>query len=277
MTTTQTLRLTKTGPVVERIWIAPDLALEWLEKTNTNNRKLSQKHVDRLARDMAEGKWVLTHAGIAFGPDDTLLDGQHRLWAIVECGVAVEMFVWRGVELEAMMTIDCGKTRSMADILNIAGANGEINNHHLATLRAMLAGYGNPPILSPSETSEALRKYQDAIEFAIKHLPTVTSARGVNTATTRAVVTRAFYSVDHTMLASFCRKLTTGVVTSDEECIVVLLRQHLQENRGSSFKQRVQRYGKVQRVLAVWLKGQNPSRIYPASKEMFPLPEEAEA
>ena len=277
MIATQTLRLTKTGPVVERMWIAPDLALEWLEQTNTNNRKLSQKHVDRLARDMTEGKWVLTHSGIAFGPDGTLLDGQHRLWAIVESGISVEMFVWRGVEPEAMMTIDCGKTRSMADILNIAGENGEINSHHLATLRAMLGGFGNPPILSPSETSKALRKHQDAIEFAIKHLPTVTSARGVNTATTRAVVARAYYSVDHTMLASFCRKLTTGIVSSDEEGILVLLRQHLQENRGSSFSHRVQRYGKAQRVLAVWIKGENPSRIYPASAEQFPLPEEAKA
>jgi len=277
MIATQNLRLARTGPVVERMWIAPDLALEWLEQTNTNNRKVSQKHVDRLARDMTEGKWVLTHSGIAFGPDGTLLDGQHRLWAIVESGVSVEMFVWRNVEPEAMMTIDCGKTRSMADILNIAGENGEINNHHLATLRAMLGGFGNPPMLSPSETSKALRKHQDAIEFAIKHLPTVTSARGVNTATTRAVVARAFYSVDHTMLASFCRKLTTGIVSSDEEGILVLLRQHLQENRGSSFSQRVQRYGKVERVLAVWIKGENPSRIYPASSEQFPLPQEAKA
>ena len=277
MTATQTLRLTTTDPVVERMWIAPDLALEWLEKTNTNNRKVSQKHVDRLARDMTDGKWVLTHSGIAFGPDGTLLDGQHRLWAIVESGVSVEMFVWRNVEPEAMMAIDCGKTRSMADILNIAGENGEINSHHLATLRAMLGGFGNPPTLSPSETSETLRKHQDAIEFAITYLPTVTSARGVNTATTRAVVARAYYSVDHTMLTSFCRKLTTGILTSDQEGIVVLLRQHLQENRGSAFSQRVQRYGKVQRVLAAWLKGENPSRIYPASVEMFPLPEEAKA
>src|SRR5690554_2314745 len=151
------LAMAGTGPIVERILITPDQAIKWLEQANTNNRKLSQKHVDRLARDMTEGKWVLTHSGIAFGPDGTLLDGQHRLWAIVESGVSVEMFVWRGVEPQSMMAIDAGKSRSLADILNIAGENGDVSKDDLATLRAMLGGYSNPPILSPSEASEAMR------------------------------------------------------------------------------------------------------------------------
>jgi len=220
---------------------------------------------------------VLTHSGIAFGPDGTLLDGQHRLWAICMSGISVEMFVWRDVEPQSMMAIDSGKARSLADILNIAGENGDVSKNDLATLRAMLGGFSNPPILSPSEASEAMRRHHNAIAFAVASLPTVTSARGVNTAITRAVVARAYYSVDRAMLKDFCRKLTTGIVTSGDEGIVVLLRQHLQENRGGSYSLRVQRYGKVQRVLGAWLKGENPSRIYPASVEMFPLPEEVKA
>jgi len=277
MIATHNLKLTNTGPVVERMVITPDQALEWLEKTNTNNRKVSDKHVQRLARDMTDGKWVLTHAGIAFDPEGTLLDGQHRLWAICFSGVAIEMFVWRNVEPQSMMAIDSGKARSLADILNIAGENGDVSKNHLATLRAMLSGFGNPPVLSPSEASETLRRHHEAIAFAVANLPTVTSARGVNTAITRAVVARAYYSVDRAMLKNFCRKLTTGIVTSGDEGIVVLLRQHLQENRGGSYSQRMLRYGKVQRVLSAWLKGENPSRIYPASAEQFPLPEEVKS
>ncbi|MCC5828943.1 MAG: hypothetical protein JJU36_05800 [Phycisphaeraceae bacterium] len=277
ITTNNRLRPTSTEPVVQRVRVDPDLAFAWLDQHNTNNRKVSQKHVERLARDMAEGKWVLTHNGIAFGPDGTLLDGQHRLWAIIESGCTIEMFVYCNMDPKSMMAIDCGKTRSMADILNIAGENGEVSKNDLATLRAMLGGFSNPPILSPSEASEAMRRHHDAIEFTVANLPTVTSARGVNTAITRAVIARAFYSVDRAMLKDFCRKLTTGIVTCGDEGVVVLLRQHLQENRGGSYSQRVQRYGKVERVLAAWLKGENPSRIYPASVELFPLPEEVEA
>ena len=91
------------------------------------------------------------------------------------------------------------------------------------------------------------------------------------------MIARAFYSVDHTMLKDFCRKLTSGIVTSSGEGVIVLLRQHLQTNRGSSYSVRLQRYGKVEKALSAWLKGENPSRIYPASVEQFPLPEEVKA
>ena len=37
-----------------------------------------------IARDMKAGHWRLTHQGIAFDPAGVLIDGQHRLWAIVE-------------------------------------------------------------------------------------------------------------------------------------------------------------------------------------------------
>ena len=277
MIATRSLKKKTSEPTVERMVIDPDQALKWLETVNTNNRKVSDVHVRRFARDMTEGKWRLTHEAIAFDSGGTLIDGQHRLWAIVESGVSVETFVWHNVDPASMIVIGGGKTRSMADILNIAGENGDVGHHRLAALRAMLGGFGNPPLLSSSETSEALRRHHDAIEFALAQLPTVVSARGVNTATTRAVVARSYYSVDHTTLKDFCRKLTTGIVTSADEGMVVLLRQHLQENRGSSYSQRMQRYGKVQRALSAWLKGENPTRLYPASGEQFPLPEEVRA
>ncbi len=262
---------------VSRVLITPEQAFEWLESANTNNRRVCDSHVSRLARDMAGGRWKLTHTGIAFGPDGTLLDGQHRLWAIVEAGVPVAMVVWRGVDPDSMMAIDSGRSRSMTDILNIAGENGDVGRHDLAILRAMLGSFGSPPVLSTAETSEALRIHADAIEFAMTHLPTVVASKGVNTATTRAVIARAYYSLDLEVLKDFCRKLTSGVVTSDDESLIVLLRQHLLENRGGSYALRMQRYGKVQRALSAWLKGQNPARLYSASSEQFPLPEEVAA
>lgn len=263
-------------PTCKRVVVTPGQALKWLETVNTNNRRLSESLVRRFARDMADGKWVFTHAGIAFAPDGTLLDGQHRLWAVAEANVPVEFYVWQNVPPEAMMGIDCGKSRSMDDILNIAGTNGEVSRSRLAVLRAMLGGFGSPPTLSPVETSKALHLHHDAIEFALTHLPTLSNARGINTATTRGVIARAYYTLDLRMLKNFCRQLTTGIVTSDEESVVVLLRQYLQENRGNSFSVRMQRYAKIQRALIAWCRGENPGRLYAVSAEYFPLPAELE-
>ena len=62
--------------------VGPDLAARWLDG-NTHNRPLKQTLVDRFVRDMQAGRWRLTHQGIAFDADGMLIDGQHRLWAIV--------------------------------------------------------------------------------------------------------------------------------------------------------------------------------------------------
>ena len=277
MIMTSKTRTNTHSPIVRRVTVNPAQAMLWLENTNTNNRNVCQKHVARLARDMAEGKWILTHAGIAFSSDGTLLDGQHRLWAVVEADVSVEMHVWFNVDPKSMMTIDCGKIRSTADILNIAGDNGDVTTYQLATLRAMLAGFGNPPTLSPSETSQALGRYYDAIEFSLTHLPMVAASKGVSTAAVRAVIARAWYSVAPNELKEFCRKLSTGIITSQDESLIVLLRQFLQAQSGNSYSERMQRYGKVQRALVAWLKGENPSRLFAATSEQFPLPQESNA
>ena len=268
----------KTTPSVQRVAISPTIALEWLENCNTNNRRVNEKHVRRLARDMADGKWILTHAGIAFDRHGKLLDGQHRLWAITEANVTVDMYVWRNVDPQARIAIDCGKSRSMADVLNIAGQNGEVSKNQVAVLRAMLGGFSNIPSLTASEMSEVLNQYREAIDFAIENLPAIPAASGINTAVTRAIIARAYYSIDHSLLEDFCRKLSTGIVTSEDESIFVLLRQQLLALRGSGFPQRMQRYGKTERALIAWLKGENPSRLYSVTIEQFPLPgEEVEA
>jgi hypothetical protein len=73
-----------------------------------------------LASEIVAGRWVLTHQGIAFGSDGTLYDGQHRLRAVVESGIAVAMRVTRGVSPEALDVIDTGTARRSQDVLAIS-------------------------------------------------------------------------------------------------------------------------------------------------------------
>ncbi len=80
--------------------VTPELADLWLTKHNNINRNLSQSTVDSYALDMKNGRWALTHQGIAFDTDGNLQDGQHRLWAIVLSGVTLQMNVARGVPVE---------------------------------------------------------------------------------------------------------------------------------------------------------------------------------
>ena len=161
----------KAQPYVSRMTVTPAMAIKWLE-TNVHNRPVSELYIDRLARDMKAGRWMLTHEGIAFDVHGILLDGQHRLWAIVYAEVPVEMHVWFNVSPDSLMVIDGGRGRSLADHLRLGGGLGDVNKDLLAALRCML-GKGRDLYLTSDEAREALRLHERPIVFAMKNLPKV--------------------------------------------------------------------------------------------------------
>lgn len=65
--------------------IATKELVDSLLAKNTNNRQINRNHVEQLKRDIMANKWFETGC-IAVSSEDVLLDGQHRLIAIAECG-----------------------------------------------------------------------------------------------------------------------------------------------------------------------------------------------
>lgn len=100
--------------------ISPKRAAEMLQH-NTANRPLSQSVVRSFAEAMQRGDWLVTHQGIAFDTNGVLVDGQHRLAAIVEADVPVEVTVFTDVESGTFDVLDTGKRRNAADVLAIEG------------------------------------------------------------------------------------------------------------------------------------------------------------
>ena len=62
--------------------------------------------------------------------------------------------------------------------------------------------------------------------------------------------------------------------TQPREAISVLLRQFLAERAGASRNERLARYAKTQRALVAFLSDERITRLFAASHEHFPLPEE---
>jgi hypothetical protein len=103
--------------------IAPEDAMQMLEM-NGANRPLNDQHVKRIARQIADGKWRFNGDTIKIAVTNDILDGQHRLWAIIEAKTAVETIVVRGIEADAFATIDTlRKPRSGSDVLALLGAS----------------------------------------------------------------------------------------------------------------------------------------------------------
>ena len=97
--------------------VTPQQALQMLQH-NDGNRPLRKRFVDQYVDDIIRGKWKLSHQGVAFSKDGRLLDGQHRLTAIVESGISVQMVIARNVDEASFLVMDRGKTRSLRDILD---------------------------------------------------------------------------------------------------------------------------------------------------------------
>jgi hypothetical protein len=99
--------------------ITPALAAEML-KRNTRNRPVNVHHVKRLAREMEMGRWKVNGGTICFN-GDLLIDGQHRLQAVVESGKQIKTYVVEGLPSDVFNTIDTGKRRDAGDTLALMG------------------------------------------------------------------------------------------------------------------------------------------------------------
>lgn len=87
--------------------VTPKIAAQWLGKLFEGQRGVSRTHVEVLAAEMKAGVWMDTGSqGIVFDYYDRLIDGQHRLLAIIESGVTVTMSVVRGVDPQAYLHMD---------------------------------------------------------------------------------------------------------------------------------------------------------------------------
>lgn len=105
---------------MEIIKVTPDMASKWLQK-NPNNRSISKWVVQNYARQMAEGKWMLNGEAIMFDSKGNLLNGQHRLEALVMANVTVPMAVGRGFPESVKDTFDQHRKRNAGDVLMMHG------------------------------------------------------------------------------------------------------------------------------------------------------------
>jgi hypothetical protein len=131
-------RILRPGDENPDVWwetIGPAKARRILEK-NQGNRNVAKQTLNRYARDMEEDRWRRTGDPIRVTEDGRILDGQHRLMAVVKSGVTLPFLICRLPDASAMDAIDTGKRRTFSDYLKIkeiaaAGAVANVvRTHH---------------------------------------------------------------------------------------------------------------------------------------------------
>lgn len=95
--------------------VTPEMATAMLNRM-MQNRTLSGARVSQYARDMKNKRWTRNPSPICIAPSGELMDGQHRLWAVIESDTPVLFKIEQDVPEEVMESIDTGRIRTFADL-----------------------------------------------------------------------------------------------------------------------------------------------------------------
>lgn len=244
---------------------------EWARSLLANrprNRVIVKESVEAFVRDMHQGRWMTTHQGLALDSEGLLMDGQHRLSAIVKSNKSQVLLVVRGVSRLAMSGIDVGRKRDAADILGLILDNESVTRNLVATIRHFGA---EQSILAPRrattmEIMDVLLAYSSSIYFA--------SMMKNATAPVRAAVVSAHaYGVDGQTLTRFITVLANGIVAEPYEEIIIRLRDFIVNPKipkvGSEATHEM--YRKTERAIEAFVHHETLQSLSGRKYEIFPL------
>lgn len=259
--------------------VTPEMATKWLEG-NTHNRTVRDSVVQRYAADMKAGRWKQSHQGIAFDEEGTLIDGQHRLYAIIYAETGVLIQVTYGLPIETQRVIDDGLKRSVVDILRVQDESmGGMSALHAAVGHRMWMGLTSPgnrgnTVRTRQEVGAFIVKHWEAINFAVALFPGAKRVKGVTSAGPIAALARAFYHEDRADIERFARVMSDGMSEEAKDFVAVKLRNYLLTRKQAAGGVAViDAYAKTQRALHAFTHNQTVGRnLLPVTEDLYPLP-----
>ena len=152
--------------------ITPEKARKYLEG-NLINRSVKERRVLAYAEDMKKGAWQLNGESIRFDKNGRLIDGQHRLLAVIKAQVAVPMVITTDVD-EDITIFDRGVCRSVTDSLQLEGVDRSIANSDCVAIAKLYYTCKGKIVISDSTVKDFIIKHKESLIFA----RSITSNRG---------------------------------------------------------------------------------------------------
>ncbi len=167
--------------------VTPAMAAEYLSKNHPKNRPIRDFRVKKWVEEIKQGRWLLTHQGIAFDEDGYLIDGQHRLTAVITSGIPAPMMVTKGVDVSTFAVLDQGAMRSASDILGLS-------SRQVAALRCLMGLEGYDLNFAHLSASDLEERYAKGIPDLDHMLQTVKINRSSSSFFTAAVFAALAYA-----------------------------------------------------------------------------------
>ena len=252
--------------------ITPALAATMIEKNHPRNRPRIKSRVAFFAAQLLAGKFEKTHQGIAFDKKGLLVDGQHRLAAIIETGIAMTMLVTTGLDDRAIEAMDNPAYRADWQQCVIGGT--DIDRTQAALVKLVVGSINGVAKLDKDQLREWFAKLKPGIDFVDQHAP----ARRVNNVI-RAAIVRAWFvrQQERARLIEFCCVLANNDVSSNGDGAAVRLISMITKADWTSMAGRRQLYCVAERAVVHFLQFNCPGNLKPVTEEQFVLPwEQAE-
>ncbi len=218
-------------------FVTPDMAIEALA-ANTNNRKVMPRRVALLVAEIESSRWVETGNTIKFSREGELIDGQHRLHAIVKSGIGLRLNVALGLEPETKPIVDAIQPRKTSENIHIAGY---ANSTTLGSLTRLAIPYfrGDNPFSYRGTRSFAFGEIRDWIEENSDCHQAATSAislKQIMPVSVAAFCLLVFRRRDAVLAEEWRQKMQTGAGLVDGSTWH-LLRRRLEADRMSRKKE----------------------------------------
>lgn len=159
---------------LQLVKITPAVASSMLENNIDINRSIRSGHLDKLCYDMKNNLWDCENGETLKFKDakegskwGVLVDGQHRLTALINTGKTFTLPVLTGVSEDSFATLDSGSSRTFGDIL---GQKGFSNKTSLAagvtTLEQFYTGNFRTKQISHRRLLKRFQGHEQIAEYA---------------------------------------------------------------------------------------------------------------
>lgn len=253
--------------------ITPTKAHAYLKKM-VRNRRLKKAKVTQYAQDIRDGRFPLTHEAIAFDVNGNLVDGQHRLHAVILAGKPIKVVVWYNLSAEAVALIDSGASRTEKDSTAFDDSLPNMSNSERSVLNALI----DPKFKCTMSRRQKLDVWCDRVDAIRWGVSLFQGApRPIRKAAVIAVCVRASHTFSRKQISRFVQLLLTEETRADRKTRtggVGLLRQFLLDDACGKAHTTVRRelYRKTEYALFHYLKNKPLSCGLAASEvELFPL------
>lgn len=256
------------------IEITPDMAKYWLDVMG-KNRTMTRSTMDKYASDIMNSAWTLNHQGIAFDCNRKLIDGQHRLHAIINTGISVKAPVFVNSVAQG---IDVHRPRSIHDEIRISGEAEWMKGKSAATAAFMMnfmktKNYSRGQTFSASAVLDFAAKNEEALTLTQELFRA--SRKGITQAAVRGVVASASYHVERDILDDFVAKLYSGIVDGPHESSVIRLREYLiSASRGNGERERYSTGRRTCRALKAFVNGESLKALHEPKDMLYLLPKD---